>query len=62
MLKVIVFSDSHGDVNHMAAAVEQEEPDLVLHLGDYWEDARELSWIYPELTTNRCPATADLGV
>ena len=48
-MKVIVFSDSHGDLNHMIAAVEQEEPDLVLHLGDYWEDARELSWMYPEL-------------
>ena len=44
-MKVIVFSDSHGDLNHMIAAVEQEEPDLVLHLGDYWEDARELSWM-----------------
>lgn len=57
-MKVIVFSDSHGDLNHMIAAVEQEEPDLVLHLGDYWEDARELSWMYPELAIEQVPATA----
>lgn len=58
-MKVIVFSDSHGDLNHMIAAVEQEEPDLVLHLGDYWEDARELSWMYPELAIEQVPGNCD---
>ena len=58
-MKVIVFSDSHVDLNHMIAAVEQEEPDLVLHLGDYWEDARELSWMYPELAIEQVPGNCD---
>ena len=58
-MKVIVFSDSHGDVNNMVAVVEEEAPDLVLHLGDYWEDARELRWIYPELPIEQVPGNCD---
>ena len=58
-MKVIVFSDSHGDLNNMVAAVEQETPDLVLHLGDYWEDGQELRWIYPELAMEQVPGNCD---
>lgn len=42
MKKVLVLSDSHGDVEAMARAVEQEKPDLILHLGDLCRDYDEL--------------------
>lgn len=59
MLKVIVFSDSHGDVNHMAAAVEQEEPGSGAPPGRLLGGCRELSWIYPELTIKQVPGNCD---
>ena len=31
----------------MAAAVEREKPDAVIHLGDYADDARELERLFP---------------
>ena len=52
-MKVLVFSDSHGNTTNMITAIEQEAPDMVLHLGDHWEDVQELSWPF-----NRCLATA----
>ena len=42
MKKVLVLSDSHGDVKAMVRAVERERPDLVLHLGDLCRDFDEL--------------------
>lgn len=58
-MKVIVFSDSHGDLSNMVMTVEREAPDLVLHLGDYWEDGQELRWMYPELTVEQVPGNCD---
>ena len=58
-MKLIVFSDSHGDLDAMIQAVEQERPDRILHLGDYWEDGRELSWIYPDLPLEQVPGNCD---
>lgn len=58
-MKVIVFSDSHGDLNNMIKAVEREAPDLVLHLGDYWLDAEELRGMYPELVVEQVPGNCD---
>lgn len=48
-MKVLVFSDSHGRMIEMLAAVEAEQPDLVLHLGDHLEDAQELHRMCPEI-------------
>ena len=46
---IAVFSDSHGDIDAMCAAIDEHRPDLVLHLGDYVRDAEELCRLYPGL-------------
>lgn len=38
MMKILVFSDSHGMVKVMRSIAEKENPDLILHLGDYETD------------------------
>lgn len=43
----------------MIQAVERELPDGILHLGDYWEDARELKMIYPDLPVEQVPGNCD---
>ena len=50
-MKVLIFADSHGYNMAMAFAVDREEPDAVIHLGDHAEDAREIE---------RVPGYADL--
>ena len=33
-MKLLVMSDSHGNVANMLQAVQRENPDRILHLGD----------------------------
>ena len=37
-MKVLVLSDSHGNIFNMIQAVEREAPRMVFHLGDCWRD------------------------
>ena len=46
-MKIVVFSDSHGDGETMCIAVEKEEPDLIIYLGDGIEDIEVLKQKYP---------------
>lgn len=38
-MTIIVFSDSHGNIEPMNAAVRHYNPDMILHLGDHAWDA-----------------------
>lgn len=58
-MKVLVLSDSHGDLTNMVTAVEREQPDLVLHLGDCWQDARRLAAQFPRLPMEHVPGNCD---
>ena len=48
-MKILVFSDSHGNTAHMERAVELMRPDQVLHLGDVARDAQALARRFPQL-------------
>lgn len=48
-MKLIVCSDSHGNLSNLLALVEKECPDLLLHLGDTASDAERLQMALPEL-------------
>ena len=43
-LKIVVFSDSHGNSSQMVNAVYDETPDAVIHLGDGCRDCDALSF------------------
>lgn len=49
LLKILVFSDSHGRLGGMYDVIEREKPDAVIHLGDCVDDARTLRRSYPNL-------------
>ena len=46
-MKIVIFSDSHGDTNTMCYVVEKEKPDMIIYLGDGISDAEELNAKYP---------------
>ena len=60
-MKYLVLSDSHGNVDNMARAVEREKPDGIIHLGDCWRDAEELHELFPRLPLEQVPGNCDLG-
>lgn len=60
--KVLVVSDSHGDVENMCRAADLTRPKLVLHLGDGWRDAELFSRRFPDLPLEKVPGNCDYRV
>lgn len=63
-MKILVFSDSHGNLDNMARAVEREGAatlDALVHLGDGWRDAEALHQLYPRIPLEQVPGNCDLG-
>ena len=50
-MKILVFSDSHGDKNAMYEIISRKraDTDLVIHLGDKAPDAEEISHYFPTI-------------
>ncbi len=48
-MRILAFADSHGHVVDMYGLIEMEQPDAVIHLGDYYEDACDLRRSYPSM-------------
>ena len=55
-MRILVLSDSHGNVDNMARAVELTAPDRVLHLGDCQRDLTALRARFPALPRLRAAA------
>ena len=49
MTKILIFSDSHADVETMCIIADIEKPDAIIHLGDHVADAQQLSEKYPDI-------------
>ena len=59
-MKFIVFSDSHGDVDHMIRSVRLENPALCFFLGDGEYDLTRLQRRFPSLPVNAVRGNCDL--
>ena len=60
-MKIIVFSDSHGKLDWMIAAMEKEKPNHIFFLGDHECDGWDLSRIYPAIPCNVVKGNCDWG-
>ena len=60
-MRILVLSDSHGNVDNMARAVELTAPDRVLHLGDCQRDLTALRARFPALPMEGVPGNCDYG-
>ncbi len=60
-MKILVFSDSHGKLDWMIAAVELEKPNHIFFLGDHERDGWDLSRIYPMIPLNAVKGNCDWG-
>ena len=58
-MKILVFSDSHGNTAFMEQAVLAEGPDHILHLGDVCSDARALARRFPSIPLDLVPGNCD---
>jgi len=46
LMKIVVFADSHSDIDTMSIVIEVENPDMIIHLGDHVTDGTELQKMY----------------
>ena len=60
-MKILVLSDSHGNVDNMARAVELTRPRHILHLGDCLRDAQALHERFPDIPMDTVPGNCDWG-
>lgn len=58
-MKILVMSDSHGNIKNMLTAVFEEKPDMILHLGDHHTDCRELRERFPEIPLRAVKGNCD---
>lgn len=60
-MKILVLSDSHGNVDNMIRAVERVQPQQVLHLGDCQRDLTALQAAFPGMPMEGVPGNCDWG-
>lgn len=58
-MKILVLSDSHGNIDNMVQAVEKEQPRMILHLGDCWNDAERLARRFLHIPMEQVPGNCD---
>ena len=58
-MKILVLSDSHGNVGNMEEAVARTSPRMIFHLGDCWRDAEHLHDRFPDLPFYQVPGNCD---
>lgn len=58
-MKILVLSDSHGNLVNMIRAVEQAAPRMIYHLGDCWRDGEKLHTLFPEIPFEQVPGNCD---
>lgn len=60
-MRILVLSDSHGNVGKMAQCVDFVEPNVILHLGDCEQDFSALRRSYPSIPMQSVPGNCDWG-
>ena len=58
-MKILVLSDSHASRHFMRRCIDHLSPDAVVHLGDYFTDAQDLSEEYPHIPFYAVPGNCD---
>ena len=58
-MTILVLSDSHSTLRFMRLCVEKIQPDALIHLGDYFDDAVVLKEEYPQILVYQVPGNCD---
>lgn len=58
-VKVLVLSDSHSMLSFMRRCIRQLHPDVVLHLGDYFDDGEAMKEEFPGIPFYQVPGNCD---
>ena len=58
-MTILVFSDSHSSLRFMRMCIEAVRPDVMIHLGDYFDDGEAMKEEYPGIRVYQVPGNCD---
>lgn len=58
-MKILVLSDSHSALRMMRSCIDSVKPDVVVHLGDYYDDGAAMAEEYPQIRMYQVPGNCD---
>lgn len=58
-MKILVFSDSHASLRFMRLCMEKVRPQVMIHLGDYYDDGQTMAEEFPAVTVYQVPGNCD---
>lgn len=58
-MKILVLSDSHSGLRAMRRFLEKVKPQVMIHLGDFYDDGRTMAEEFPAVTVYQVPGNCD---
>lgn len=58
-MKLLVLSDSHSTLSFMRRCIESVKPDVMIHLGDHFDDGAAMQEEYPQIRLYQVPGNCD---
>lgn len=58
-MKLLVLSDSHSALSFMRLCIRTLQPDVVIHLGDHYEDGAVMAEEFPQARFYQVPGNCD---
>lgn len=58
-MKILVLSDSHSTLSFMRRCIDSVKPDVILHLGDHFDDGEAMAEEYPGIPLYQVPGNCD---
>ena len=58
-MKILVMSDSHAGLSFMRLCIRAVKPDAMIHLGDYFEDGKNMAEEFPHIPMHQVPGNCD---
>ena len=58
-MKILVLSDSHSSLRFMRECVTKVQPNVIIHLGDHYDDGEALHEEFPHILFYQVPGNCD---
>lgn len=58
-MKILVLSDSHSTLSFMRRCIDTVKPDVMIHLGDHFDDGAAMQEEYPRIPLYQVPGNCD---
>ena len=58
-MKILVLSDSHSTLSFMRRCIDRIGPDVIIHLGDHYDDGQAMMEEYPNIPLYQVPGNCD---